>query len=827
MMEAIPLVKRIHFISITFLIIISCNMLNLVSIELLSFSPGLFSTSNLMRVASIQTGLDPIQGEGDMRTAQLLWHQHNQFENIKNNQNFSVDLVTGFMNNEALNFSGISPQPILLVVEDYDNPANPALDYEYISSDEYVYMSFYINGTDEVRLDGFWVYFRGETIGNLLFRVYQAEPGTQAATFPKISTPITNWIEVPIAPIIESGQERWFWLDTDENSVILDPASTYLNTFYIGITRALDTDTRIRWVYCEDNANPDNDDEGDCYRYYGGWTYRTRDLFLNVSIFPLNQDPYPSDINMRVNHEIILDLSSPNSGVWECDLLPPFEATGSTRYYNVSIDWPNFYQWPIEFDVTWSGKFFESTPVASLFYIDEERTGINWTLTLVVDFPANMKNQLLQLQVGKEWEVHSVYRNTLPFTFWSLNQRLLQIIEAEDGLWQIHCYSPNYVIDLEVKDFFNREVNVANFTSRVNIYAHIRDPFGNNVTNGEAELSIYNPENILLLNKSGLTISPEGGIIVTEWDIAATVHVEGYYTLEVTWLNGTEAGSNIKLLFVRLPISPFAFFCSVFPWIILILVILCASILFYNHRVIMPKRRSYYEYLQGLADTFDDVEKIWRILIVHKDSGLCILDPIVDEKMDANLLGGLIQAVTTLGLSFTENENEDIIHENSSPLQEITYRDFHITVQDGDYIRTAVICSSSPSKHLARHLDEFTTRFETRYESELDGWKGRMALFEDGYKLVDEAFQITLRLPHILQKMKTDIIAFSEPERAIYSVTRKLMKTQFSVYLRELINSINPNNKNGQLKFFKAVVDLREKGILTPIQTDIPYTFTN
>lgn len=784
----------------------------------------------MIRITSSHTGLDPIQGEGDMRTAQVLWHQDTQFEDMQNNQNFSVNLLTGFMNHETLNFTQISPQSILLVVEDYENPADPALDYDYIWSDEYSYMSFYLNGTDAVRLNGFWVYFRGETIGNLRFRVFGAEPGIEAATFPNITAPITNWIEVPIAPIIQPGEEQWFWLDTDENSVILNPTSTYLNTFYIGITRALDTDTRIRWVYCDDDEYPDNEDEGDCYGYWGGsnsWSYRERDLFVNVSILPINQSPNPTDIGMRVNNESILDLSSPGSGFWESDLLPPLEARNSNRYYNVSVTWPNFYQWPIEFDLTWSGAFFEPTPVASIFFINEERNAINWTLTLVVDFPANMKNQLLQLKLGKEWGVYSVYRNTIPFTFWSLNQDLLQIMEAEDGLWQISCYSPNYVIDVEVKDHFNRDVNVANFTSRVNIYAHIRDPNGKNVTSGKAELSIYNPENTLLLNKSGLTVSPQGGIILTEWDIATTVHVGGYYSLEITWLNGTEAGSKIRLLLVRLPISPVAFLNSIFPWIIIILGILFTSILLYNHRVLTPKHRSYHEYLQGLADTFDDVDKIRRILIVHKDSGLCILDPIVDEKMDANLLGGLIQAVTTFGISFTENENEDGPHENSSPLQEITYRDFHITVQDGNYIRTAIICSSTPSIQLARHLDKFTSLFETRYQPVLDGWKGRMALFEEGYKLVDEAFQITLRLPHILQEKKTKIIAFSDSERTIFNLARKLLKTQASVNLRELINCNKSNNKNGQLKLFEAIVDLREKGILAPIQIDIPYIFTN
>lgn len=215
------------------------------------------------------------------------------------------------------------------------------------------------------------------------------------------------------------------------------------------------------------------------------------------------------------------------------------------------------------------------------------------------------------------------------------------------------------------------------------------------------------------------------------------------------------------------------------------------------------------------------------VLKQHNNDFLIFLQSIVDEKMDANLLGGLIRAVTTFGISFTENENEDGPHENSSPLQEITYRDFHITVQDGNYIRTAIICSNTPSIQLARHLDKFTSLFETRYQPVLDGWKGRMALFEEGYKLVDEAFQITLRLPHILQEKKTKITAFSDSERTIFNLAMKLLKTQATVNLRELIKCNKSNNKNGQLKLFEAIVDLREKGILAPIPIDIPYIFTN
>lgn len=770
---------------------------------------------------------DPIQGEGDIRSAALMWNIRNQYWNQKNQVPFLVQLDRGLLLEEMVNFTRITPQPLKLAIEDYD--PTQSLNEDYIWSDESTYMAFYINGTEPVRLDGFWVYLRGETKGIMRFCVYGSVAGTEASTFPNLFEPFTDWIEVPISPALEFGQERWIWLDSDEEEVILDPMDTYANTFYIRIARAYSDDTRIRWVFCNDNSAPDNEDEGDCYGYMNGWTYRTRDMFLNVSILPVNRNPAPSEISMEINGEVVSDMPLPSRGLWESGLLdPPINVADSTRYYNVSITWLHFYQWEIEYDAIWSGSFFEPTPVVSMFRIEEERAGVNWTLLLIADYPLNVENQSLQMKMGRQWTVNSIKRNTLPYNLWSLENDELLIEDAEDGLWQLDCFGPNYVTNLEVRDPANRIITETNFTSLVKIRAYIKEPDGINVTNGLAHLRIYNPENTLIYNLTGLHIdNPAGGVVEIEWNIAATVFLGGYHMIEFNWANGTEAGSRMAILLITRPLSPFILFTAFLPWLILIIIILCSFFFFYRQRVLIPQQRIEEEYLQGLADTFSDVEKIRRILIIHKESGLCLLDPIVDEKMEANLLGGLIQAVTSFGITFNEttsgeNEEEDI----TSPLQEITYRNFHITVQDGTFIRIAIICSSSPSNQLTKHLADFTRHFEDQYRRHLDGWKGRMDVFKDAFPLVDDSFKISLRFPHSLEDERVKQYSLSDSEQASYRLTKKILSTQGVIHLRDIVNGSKRENSSELKKAFKAIFGLKEKGILVPIKVKIPYTFS-
>lgn len=648
--------------------------------------------------------------------AQLSWAQQDLWQNWDSRTEFAVNVERGLLCRETLDFTRIDPEPIQIAVEDYD-PSNSPFE-DYIWDNEESYMSFHINGTEPVCVDGFWIYLRGESQGIFRYRVYGAEPGTLAGTFVNTSAPVTDWIEVPISPTLEPGEEYWFWIDTNESALILDPLSTYAHTFYFGLARAFGatTDTRVNWVYCRDDVNPDEEDEGDCYGRFSSWSYRTRDLFLNVSILPENQDIYPSDINMEVNGKLVSNLSSPSKGLWDSgEHQPPLTLNGGARGYQVTVNWPDFYQWSIEFDVRWTGLFTDSVSVMSGFF-----TGYgdaNWILTMIIDFPTGIENQTILLALHPDWTIQFLTRNTLLYTDWIKDGEVLIVNDAEDGLWQVYC---------------------------------------------------------------------------------------------------------------TVPISPLAMYGGVLVWIaVFLILVLLALFIFYRQQILLPRQRIRRRHLQALADSFYDIHKIKRILLVHKETGLCLLDPIVDRKMKANLVSALIQAITAFGLNLTESEASSDTFDTTSSLQQINYRDFHIIVHDGQYMRNALIFSQPPSSQLDKRLEEFTTRFEEQYQDILENWAGRLNIFGEAIDLVDEYLFISLRLPHTLQADQVSRLLLSQSERALYALAKTLTTDDSSFYIRDLVDKYQREKGMQRIEVFEALFNLREKGVIVPVQTGIPYSFSN
>jgi len=251
---------------------------------------------NIMASPSYITKYQPTstQNVGSPQEITSKWEISKSYSNLSNKSELEIIDEEGLLYKQVINITDIEAEPIILSVENYD--PSLASNFDYIYSDEFSYMGFSINGTQSVIINGFWIYLRGESRGIMRYQIYPAMPGLDSLTFPNTMNPLSPQYDEPINPIIEFGQERWVWMSLEEGTLTVDPTTTFANTFYLGIWRAFDDATRLRWVYCNDESYPDNEDEGDCYSYHGGYNYRTRDVFLNISILPLSSIPYPSNI---------------------------------------------------------------------------------------------------------------------------------------------------------------------------------------------------------------------------------------------------------------------------------------------------------------------------------------------------------------------------------------------------------------------------------------------------------------------------------------------------------------------------------------------------
>ena len=128
---------------------------------------------------------------------------------------------------------------------------------------------------------------------------------------------------------------------------------------------------------------------------------------------------------------------------------------------------------------------------------------------------------------------------------------------------------------------------------------------------------------------------------------------------------------------------------------------------------------------------------------------------------------------------------------------------------------------------LKKALKQLTSRFEEHYGDVLENWAGRLNIFEEAINLVNEYLFITIRLPHIISDGIIKTVSLSTAERTLYNHGKKLSADQGSFLIRDLLSKYQGGRGDKGIEVFEAIFNLRQKGIMVPIQTDFPYSFSS
>ena len=683
------------------------------------------------------------------------WKKTEIHSQITNNSNLMISDQEGLLYRFSTNITEIETSPINSSLEDFE-PSLASNDF-FISSDEFVYMGFQINGSESVTINGFWIYLRGESRGDMTYQLFNSIPGNDSVTYPNVTSPISTQLNKTITPLIEVGEEQWVWLDFEQEFLTLNPLTTYANTFYLGIWRT-STSSRIRWVYCNDDFSPDNEDEGDCYSFYGVMTYQEIDLFMNVSISPLSTTPFPSTINMKINNILISDQIFPGTGWWESgELNPAVNTSVSPEDLLITYCWNDYYQWIVYFKIVLEMYFYENDLAQTEFQIDSEHTSVAWKISFPIEYPITSENQKLNISLGNDWSVETVKRNSVVHTIWMEYSNHLLIEEVKEGIWEIECTAPNYMYDVDFVNSNNEVIFESDNDDLIRICCSIKDSEENLVTNGYCNLTINDPKNrpSLQIINHPIEVGSKYNCIF-QWDLSTLESDSGVYIVNLIWTNGTAAGvvsSSITITILDPLLKEASPYLISFSSIVFIIGV---SIILYRF-ILIPKKRERDKYLRKLKNSFTDAIKLKRLLIIHKQTGLCILDPIFDKNMDANLMGGLLHAISTFGGSIIGTVETSSDSSVDPELKDITYGDNHIRIYDGDFVRTAAIFSGIPSIQVNLMLEKFTNLFETSHSNELRKWTGTLKIIPGFDDIIEEIFFISLNNEYRLTRRKIEI----------------------------------------------------------------------
>jgi hypothetical protein len=296
--------------------------------------------------------------------------------------------------------------------------------------------------------------------------------------------------------------------------------------------------------------------------------------------------------------------------------------------------------------------------------------------------------------------------------------------------------------------------------------------------------------------------------------IAGTENYTGLYHVQLE-ANGSAISVNCVSVvsYFRSILPSFAFFAA------LIILVPLGAFLGYRHAVLLPRRQRRLAKYQAIADTFSDVVNLNRLLVLHKESGICVFDPFAEETKDATLVAGFLQAISTFGHDLVESPGlggKD--KERASALRELTYEGFRILIHDGQFVRNALVLSGKPSDQLRDRLERFTGEFEKRYRKDFDHWSGRVDQFNSASDLVEEIFLVSLRLPHRVQARRPRGVTLSQLEDDLYKLAKELTKDREYLFLGQILSTYLVTAKRDKLEVLMAIYQLRSKGLLVPWQ---------
>ncbi|MFX1483279.1 MAG: carboxypeptidase-like regulatory domain-containing protein [Promethearchaeota archaeon] len=204
----------------------------------------------------------------------------------------------------------------------------------------------------------------------------------------------------------------------------------------------------------------------------------------------------------------------------------------------------------VDYDLTLWYKRSETASTA--WFGDSIGSDIEWNATTSVSYPvlSGTLEKYINYSVPVDWIPSSLYNGTTPIlgTYTKIGT-VVQCTSMTDGVWTLSSTAPNYVTALDLSDSSDGSpvVGKVNNSVDVDIDATIEDGDANPITGGIANLTVLQSGSQVYAPAES---TATGGLSSFTWDISATTTGNGTHSVEVFWVNGTEAGYLVVDVFV-------------------------------------------------------------------------------------------------------------------------------------------------------------------------------------------------------------------------------------------------------------------------------------
>ena len=268
-------------------------------------------------------------------------------------------------------------------------------------------------------------------------------------------------------------------------------------------------------------------------------------------------------------------------------------------------------------------------------------------------------------------------------------------------------------------------------------------------------------------------------------------------------------------------VNEFIIFLDLLPYILIAIGIVVGTTFIVHRGFIVPRRRRRIESLKVLYQKLSDVENLQYLIVLTKDGGVpCFSKSLADVPIDESLVAGFLSAISTFG-----EEIGAKIQEGEGGLEELSYRQFKIIINEGTYVRVALLLLKRPSDTLKQKLKKFNAFFEEVYEERLKDFTGEVFENVPVTKMIEEVFEADLLYPHqVIEAKVNDYLKTSTPnniDKKIIVIARG-EEFESNFYLRDLINHLKIKGIE-EIKSFDSIQKMKENNVVFAINPRTNY----
>jgi hypothetical protein len=216
-----------------------------------------------------------------------------------------------------------------------------------------------------------------------------------------------------------------------------------------------------------------------------------------------------------------------------------------------------------------------------------------------------------------------------------------------------------------------------------------------------------------------------------------------------------------------------------------------------------------------------DIENIQYVLILTKDGGIPVFSKsLADVPIDESLVSGFLSAISSFG-----EEIGSKMKKEKGGLEQLSYRQFKIILDEGKFVRTALLLLKRPSETLKEKLKKFNNVFEADFKDRLINYSGEV--FDDSMvmKHIENIFEADLLYPHQIVESRVSEYLNGRSKRALTNkiiISAKSDEFESSFYLRDMINHLKTKGIE-EIKSFEALERLKSKDLIFAINPRTNY----